>query len=317
MQPIDRTGTFRGNLTEWAVSTTKNQFPQFVAKFLATEFYDEDGSVGNEPGAWIDWEKYQMETTGFLVLFGSNGKSCWAYEQLQRALGWDGATFSALDAGDWSNTVVQFHVKEDTFEGVTRLKVDGVDAHNADPVRSLKKLDPKDLKDLDAQFKAQLGATPTPKKVSAPTAPPKPSAPPKTAAPADPGMYEAPAEDPTPDAKDAPTSTPATDASGTTPASAPPSAKRKPGRPKGSTSKKKTDEPAGDGGLPTECTQEEGWEKVLELKDESVTEDKVAEVWLAVSTEIAEKGQGEDDIRPDQWAKVRDGVFDKIPHSKF
>ena len=42
MNAIDRPGTFRGKLTDWGVSETKNGYPQFVTKLIALEMYDED-----------------------------------------------------------------------------------------------------------------------------------------------------------------------------------------------------------------------------------------------------------------------------------
>ncbi len=289
---IDRAGTFRGRPTDWAVSTTTNGFPQFVVKLLATEYF-EDG-VG-EPGRWAAWD-YGQEITAFLVLFGGDGKPCLNFEQVQKAFDWDGGSFAALDSGEWANTVVQFRVEDHEYEGKQSLQVNWIDAHDAEPGRSIKKLDAKSLKQLDAKFKGQMGQPAAAPKSAKPAAPPK--APPKTEPETEP---EAPADPP---AEEADTATP-------------PAAKKKPGRPPGSKNKKPDTPSAVGGGLPSTCTMNEAWEKLTELKADSVTEDALTEAWMTASDKIVPNATSEEDITPEQWAKIRDAVFDVIEHSKF
>lgn len=291
MSQIDRPGTFRGIPQEWGVSESKNGFPQFVVRLLATEYCDEAGNIeGNEPGTWAPWD-YGQEITAFLVLFNDKGP-IFHVDALIAALGWDGKNFANLNNNDWSESVIQFRVESQEYEGVTRLKVVAVNAQDADPGRTIKKLDAKDLTALDAKFKGLLGGTKVAPKSAKPTAPasPRPSAPAKPE----------PAADPTTDAEDAPTS-PASDA-----APPPPAAPKKKGKAKSKKAKPTADT----------CTKEEAWELVLKLKTEKVTDEMVADAWLTAADAVA-SSTDESEITPEQWAQIRDKTLDQIDHLPF
>lgn len=289
---IDRVGTFRGKPQEWAVNTSTNGFPQFVCRLLATEFYDSENEV------WTPWAEYGMEITAYLVLFGNKGP-CLNHTQVQKALGWNGATFAALDSGDWSDTLIQFQVTDHEYNGQTKKQVNWIDAHDAEPGTSIKKLDSKDLKALDTKFKVAKAAAPA---SAAPTG--KPVAPPKL-------PISAPAPtDPTPAAEDATGSSPDSDV-GTPTASAPPTS--------GKSNRKKSKKNTGTNitGLTEACTKTEAWAKIAELKLEEVTDDQLNEAWLESCEEILGEEGNEDDLTQSQWAAIRDKTLDRIPHLPF
>ena len=190
---IDRAGTFRGVFTDWGVSLTKNECPQFAGMLEAAEIWDEDDQQ------WQPWAEYEMELMGYFVLFSKDNKETLTCTQIKKALGWDGESFEALDSGDYSKTVVQFRVEEDTYEGVTKLKVQWIDEADASPGTSVKKLDAAGMKKLDARFASLLKKSAKPasapgkvvKKPAKPEAPAKkkdsplvPPAPPTEAPPA-------------------------------------------------------------------------------------------------------------------------------------
>lgn len=285
---IDRVGTFRGTPQEWAVNTSTNGFPQFVCRFMATEFYDSENEV------WMPWTEYGMEITAYLVLFGNKGP-CLNHTQVQKALGWDGASFAALDSADWSTAVVQFRVEDHEYQGQTKKQVSWIDAHDAEPGTSIKKLDSKGLKDLDAKFKAAKPAATAPASAAPkgkPATPPKPPATPAAA------------KDPTPDANDVPESPPS-DAP-----SEPPAAPKK-GK------KGKKDAEVDSTGLAKACSKTEAWAKVAELKLDEVTDDQLNEAWLESCGEILGEEGNEDDLTQSQWAAIRDKTLDRIPHCPF
>jgi len=152
MGQIDRAGTFRGNIVEHAVSTTTNGFPQFVCKLIATEIWDEDEKI------WVDWSEYDVnEITAYLVLFGSAGETL-NCQQIKKALNWDGLSFLGLDAGDYSEVKIQFRVVEHTYEEKTRLQVEWIDEYDAAPGSVVRKLDPAEIRKLDAKYAQYLKA---------------------------------------------------------------------------------------------------------------------------------------------------------------
>lgn len=307
MSQIDRPGTFRGIPQEWGVSESKNGFPQFVVRLLATEYHDEAGEIeGNEPGTWAPWD-YGQEITAFLVLFNDKGP-IFHVDALIAALGWDGKSFANLNNNDWSENVIQFRVESQEYEGVTRLKVVAVNAQDADPGRTIKKLDAKDLKDLDAKFKGLLGGTKVAPKSARPTAPASPSAPARPAAPRSADPTPAPPVEPpiagadsALDAEPASASDPATE-----PPATPPKPKR--GRPKGSKKAKST---------ANACTKEQAWETIHKLKTESVTDEAIADAWLAAAEAVAPDEEDDSKFTSEQWAQIRDKTLDKIEHLPF
>jgi hypothetical protein len=300
-QLIDRVGTFRGTILEHAVSTTKNGFPQFVVKVQATEYYDEEGQ------AWVPWSEYEAQITGFLVLFAE--KVCLNHEQVQKAVGWDGVSYAGLNDLDLKGKVVLFRVEENTYEGKTNIQMRWIDSADADPTRTLKKLDPAALKGLDAKF-AVKKAAPAKAPVKAPTPPPR--ATPKPAADPTPAASEPATDGPSEQSTTPPVSEPATPATSPTAPSGKPSEPPKPPARRGRPPKAKG--PAD--GLPTVCGKDDAWAKVVELKTDACTDDMLGEAWVNAAEAVA-PDIDEADITPDQWAVIRDRTLDKIPHIPF
>jgi hypothetical protein len=282
MNAIDRPGTFRGNITEAGVSETKNGFPQFTARFKATEFYDES------TGEWTAWSEYEQEIVGYHVLYTKDKKDgSWVEllnaQQIKKALGWTGESFTDLATTDYSQTLVMFRVETSEFNGNTMLKVTWLDAADANPTRQLQKYDASKLTAMDGAFKGILAnKKPTPasaKPASATPAAGKPVTPPKK-----PGRPAG--------GKNSP------------PSGAPAKASTPPAAPA----------PTAAGAPKPECTKDEAWEEAVTnpVRDKDITDEKLGEVWLA---EAAKIGKDEDKFSPADWATVRDAVVKET--SKF
>jgi len=151
MSQINRTGTFRFQPIDAGIATTKNGYPQWVAQLKATEYYDV------ETEQWIDWSEYdENEIVCYMVLFDSNNKPTLNITQLQKALGWSGTSFEELEYEHIADVIFQGRVEEHTYEGTTSLRVNWVDAYDAEPGRTLQKLDVNEVKKLNAKFATQL-----------------------------------------------------------------------------------------------------------------------------------------------------------------
>lgn len=154
MSLVDRTGTFRGVITDHAVSITTNGFPQLVAQLQGLEFYDDDEKV------WVDWsEQEEREITGYFVLFGGKDKETLTCKQIKKVTGWSGKSFTELNDMDMSEIKLQFRVVEHTYNDNTSMQVEWIDEYDATPGRSVRKLERKELAELDAKFKPILTAT--------------------------------------------------------------------------------------------------------------------------------------------------------------
>ena len=277
---LDRDGTFRGRFVESAVNQTKNGFPQFVGRLLLTEWYDE------EAGEWVPWEEYSMETVAYLVL-ASNKGPCLNYDQLQAALGWDGESFADLDSKDWSSVTVQVRVAENDWEQGARYRVEWIDTCEADPLggRGIKRLDKNEVKSLDRWLKGVK--RPQARKATSSAEPP--ATPPRTQT--RPG--------PKPPAEPKPE----------------PPAEPKPEPPARKGAKKDTSAELATG-LPAECSKEDAWAKVIELRTDEASDEMVAEAWVEACDKVA-PDKDESDFTAEEWAQVRDITLDSIPSLPF
>ena len=285
MSQINRTGTFRGYAIDSGMGETKNGYPQWVANLQAVELYDEDTQQ------WVDWSGYEeSEITGYFVLFGGDGNPTLTAKQIQKALGWSGESLQDLNA-DFSEVPVQFRVEESTYQGETRLKVTWIDNADAEPGRSIQKLDNDDVKKLDAKYAAalrKLGGGPKPKSVPAKPSISKPEMP-------------APAVDKE-SAKAALKAEMEKRAARSKAAEA--KSKKKPGpKPKTQPPKAVTENPDPE---PIETsTLEQAWEAVYAAKPEVMSDDDLGTKWL----EVIDKYGDQDTLSPAEWAVVRDEVI--------
>ncbi len=265
MSLIDREATFRGNIIDHAVSLTKNEFPQFVCKLAAKEIYDEEEKV------WVDWSDVEEnEITAYLVLYGGKGETLNS-TQVKKATGWDGLSFQGLNDADLSEVIVQFRTEDRTYEDKTTLQVTWFDEADAEPGRSVRKLDQSELKQLDAKFAQIL-------KSSGKKAAPAKAGTKKEAA--KPGKVTAKGVKPT--APKGPVTKKAAPV-----ASAPPAASAM---------------PAG------HCTKQEAWDTVVEMQDKGVTDEALAKAYLAAVIEVSGSND-QDALTDEQWFQVKEIVL--------
>lgn len=294
MSQINRTGTFRGVAIDSGVGLTKNEFPQWVANLQASEYYDE------ETEQWIDWSEYEeKEIQCYLVLFGNEGKPLLNTKQLQKAFGWSGESFQELET--YVDVPFQFRVEENTYEGTTRLRVQWVDAYDAEPGRVIQKLEPAEVKKLDAKYAAALrkfSGGPKPKSV-----PDRPDKPEKPVAPA-----------PDKEAAKAALKEQVAERATRGKAAEAKAAKRektnKPPKPPVPAPKKKYEEEHGtyEVSLPVKpCTRDKAWETCYKNKGR-VSDDELANIWVGVIDKLGD----EDKFNEADWAQVRDEVLAKV-----
>lgn len=291
---IDRVGAFRGKPVETGVGATKNGFPQFVGRIMATERYVEDAMelavLGLEGGPqWVDWSGYEAYLTGYFCLFGSVDKENpsagmkkldFQFEGLNKALGWDGKSLAELGTADYSDKTLTFWVEDHEWNGVNSLRISGLDAADADPVRSIRALDPAKLKDLDAKFAAMMGggkAAPAAKAASAPgKATPGKATPAKPSAPAAAKPSSAPASG-------APTATP-----------------KLPTKPAAPKPKAPVEEAPFDAAEITD--QATAWDAVYKNKGKA-DDNATAEAFITACSAVA-PGMAEDAITPEQYVEI-------------
>ena len=295
MSLIDRAATFRGKVVGHGVSLTTNEWPQFVLNLVATEIYDDEEKV------WVDWtDVEQNEITAYVVLIGKNGETP-SFNQIKKIFNWDGAAFRVLDDGDYSEVGIQFRVEEDTYLEKTRLKVAWIDEYDAEPGRSVRKLNPDEMKKLDAKY-AQLlkasGAKATPAKAKGTITKKgiKPTSPKGPVTKKDQTATEAtslPSKDITP--------------SGTIPnshtveKSVPPALADLASQTTAKPAMPVDDLPAG------HCTKNEAWDEVVGLRDKKVDDKMLAESWAKALKEVG-NGKAIEKFTDEDFFQVKEKV---------
>jgi hypothetical protein len=177
-------------------------------------------------------------------------------------------------------TLILFRVEDHEYNGVKSFQVSWIDTADANPVKQLPKFDASKLQGLTAKLGGALqGSAPTAAPAKAPTSA-KVKAPPKSQ------KAKAPATNPTP-APALATAVPAvsiTSPSTGAPATPPPA-------------------PA------TIETKDSAWASVSELKQKDITDEKLAEVWIAEATKI---GKAEDAFTSADWLTVKNAVLAQV-----
>lgn len=161
MAAIDRPGTFKARVVDYGMSNSKTGTPQFEIEFAITSFYNN--------GDWEDWTDYGIQTRGWFYPFTKQGKlNDTTVDQLMDSLGWDGLSISSLEKGDFAGMTVQINIKEDNYNGNTKLKVSWMNPEDYKP--GIPKLENAKVGQLSSQFDQMLRAR-NGKKGASPAAP--------------------------------------------------------------------------------------------------------------------------------------------------
>jgi len=292
---LDRTGTFRCRAQEWGVDARKKkgtdqELPWFNVRVLLTEYYDP-----TERG-WFDYTDQEAEITAYLCLYGAVKKKGGAigptlsYDQVKKVFDWDGVSFAALANGNYSELDFQVRIGENTYEAaVFPYQVNWINEYDADPVNQLRKLDAAELKNLDKQF-AKFTKAP----VKAATV-----------------------------AKPHPARVPADDKGPMSPAKKRKILKEKYEKNKAAakaeakaavpTAPESVDPP--EAPEPTEgtCNKQQAWEAIVELRDPTIDDGTIKELWNAAIEEVAGPKavtkEGQKKITGKQWYRVKELVL--------
>lgn len=317
---LDRIGTFRCKLLEYGIDAKKKkgtdvELPWFNVRVLLTEIYDV------KEGQWFDYsedendEPRNAEITAFLCLYGAIKKKggeigpTLSMDQVKKVFNWDGRSLVQLANGKYDDLEFQVRIGENTYaEATYPYQVNWIDVYDAEPGMQLRKLDAKELKDLDKQF-AALGAKNATSKPVATAA----------KAPAKAHPARVPADDAPPTAAEKARKM------------AEKSAKNKAATKKAKEAKAvaagdRTTPPAGpppkpeseDAVVPpakpseTACTMNEAWCAIVELRDPSIDDKTIGKVWHDAIAEIAGPDVESENITDEQWCQVKEKTLESV-----
>jgi hypothetical protein len=316
-------GNFRGTIVDAGIDVTSGGFPQFVAKLHVDEMYDEEAKE------WAVWEDFGWEgnegdmrdIVSYNILMGQKGATR-SHEQVVKITGWAGDSFAALAAMDCVGMQIQWRNEENTYQEKTSVQVSWIDVYDAEPGGTVRKLDAKGIKDLDAKYKAFMPNAAKPEKAA--SSGKRGTKKPATAPVEEPATEETKADAPattkpkTTTTKpgrpkggakkkpDAPAVDPTKDAKRLAKSSAPPAPEEKPATTEPPAGGEEEETPFDTGGP---CTKNEAWDDICELKKEDVTDSELAKVWLE-QIELVAPGVAQDEITQEQWGSVRAAVLD-------
>ncbi len=302
---LDRIGTFRCKPLEWGMDGKKKkgtdiELPWFNVRVLLTEVYDV------KEGKWFDYSDLNAEITAFLCLYGAIKKKggeigpTLSMDQVKKVFNWDGRSLVQLANGKYDDLEFQVRIGENTYpEATYPYQVNWIDVYDAEPGQQLRKLDAADLKALDKQF-ATLGA----KNATA-----KPVA---TAAKAPAHPARMPADDAAPDT---PEEKKVKMAAKSAKNKAAAKAKTKAATPEPETNPvgaPSTPPPKPESKIETACTMQEGWNKIVELRDPSINDKVIGEVWHGTIAEIAGPDVKSEDVTLEQWYLIAEETLKSV-----
>ena len=316
---LDRIGTFRCKALEWGVDGkmkkgTNVELPWFNVRVLLTEIYDQ------KEGQWFDYTEYEAEVVAFLCLYGAikakGGEigPTLSMDQVKKVFKWDGRSLVQLAGGDYSELEFQVRIGENTYEAATYpYQVNWINEYDADPVSQLRKLDAKELKDLDKQFATMGAKNATAKPVATAAKAPVKAHPARV--PADDGAPPTPAE------KKAALAA----KSAKNKAAAKAKAAAKLAKVGGAMEEAAwtnppptTKPPSEDAVVPpvkpeeTTCTMQEAWDVITELKDPTIADKVIEKVWHDGIAEIAGPDVESENVTDEQWHQVKELVLHSV-----
>jgi hypothetical protein len=234
-------------------------------------------------------------------------------DQVKKVFNWDGRSLVQLANGKYDNLEFQVRIGENTYEEATYpYQVNWIDVYDAEPGMQLRKLDAAELKSLDKQF-AALGAKNAIPKTAA-TAVKAPTKPHPARVPADDAAPDTPAEKKVKlaakSAKNRKAAAAAKKAAAanavaagdfTTPPDGPPP------KPESKAAVIPLPKPT-----ETACTMQQAWEAIVELRDPSISDEVIGEVWHGAIAEIAGPDVESENITGEQWFAVKEKTLESV-----
>jgi len=152
-QPLDREGTFRGEIIEYSLYDSKTGAVGINLKARVDEQWN------SETEAWDDWRQYDVVAEGTIYIVSGNEKGNkpipTSVEPLIQYAGWSGS-IEDIAGENWAVTPCQFSVKEDSYKDQTRYKINFINEYDRVPGGG--NVTPERAKELQAMYGSQFRA---------------------------------------------------------------------------------------------------------------------------------------------------------------
>jgi len=115
MNPVDREGTFRAEITEYGIREAESGSVGVTIRCKLTEWWD-----GQQ---WLDWSSYDVEALGDVWIVKKDGSlNEPAAQSLIRHAGWDG-NIDAIANSVWQPTKCAVAIQREEYKGQVRFKI--------------------------------------------------------------------------------------------------------------------------------------------------------------------------------------------------
>jgi hypothetical protein len=153
VQPIDRPGSFRANITSYGLKQFDSGAVAVAIKAeLVSMFYD---------GQWGEWPAGDHEAEGLVWIIKKKDEGGGINENGVKSLinfaGWDG-NIESIQSQTWQTTPCVVVVTEDTYKDKKQLRISFVNDYNRTPGGAMSNIDDKAAKELQARFGGSLRA---------------------------------------------------------------------------------------------------------------------------------------------------------------
>lgn len=151
---LDRPGRFRADAVPMGLLPGKDSASvAAVFDFTILEMWDDAAQT------WVIWAQYGQTIRGFPNIIGRNGEpNVKSIESLIKATGWSGNVEELVEGSGWKPKPCQITVENQTYLGVTSLKVAWINDWNSEGGGGLKTADASGVKALAAKHGAKLRA---------------------------------------------------------------------------------------------------------------------------------------------------------------
>lgn len=127
MQPCDREGIFRAEITEFGLKEMDSGSMSVAIRARLTEWFDPANQV------WLPWSEYEHEAEGDVWIVKKDGSvNQPAVESLIRWAGWDGNIESVTNE-TWKPTPCQVTINRETYKEKTRFKISFINNFDRQP----------------------------------------------------------------------------------------------------------------------------------------------------------------------------------------
>jgi len=159
---VNQNGRWLATILQASCGDSSGGLPEWKALYQITHSWDPAAKqwydqVDDGQGGVVPWTSYDLQISGYHILYSHEGKVTKSFEQIQKVFGWNGDLMT-LPQVQAEGAQVQIETKIETYNGKDTCKVTWLSPADASPERQLEPTDTGRWSQIAAKF-ARPGAT--------------------------------------------------------------------------------------------------------------------------------------------------------------